>query len=61
MITSNTRLAQIEPTQVLIDLTTPAGRSTGLSQTSAVKCENLYTKLQADMRKIGTMPAALMQ
>ena len=61
MITSNTRLAQAEPTQVLIDLATPDGRQTGLSHTSAVKCENLYTKSQADMRKIGTMPVALMQ
>jgi len=61
MITSNTRLARKEPTQVLIDLATTEGRHTGLVQTSAVKCENLYTKLQRDMRKIGVMPDALMQ
>jgi mRNA-degrading endonuclease toxin of MazEF toxin-antitoxin module len=61
MIPSNTRLANVKPTQVLVDLTTADGQRTGLSHTSAVKCENLYTKLQGDMRKIGTMPAALMQ
>ena len=61
MITSNTGRAKAEPTQVLIDVTTADGRQTGLSHTSAVKCENLYTKLQSDMRKIGTMPTALMQ
>jgi mRNA-degrading endonuclease toxin of MazEF toxin-antitoxin module len=61
MITSNTRLARREPTQVLVDVTTADGNQTGLSHTSAVKCENLYTKLQSDMRKIGVMPPALMQ
>jgi mRNA-degrading endonuclease toxin of MazEF toxin-antitoxin module len=61
MITSNTRLALQEPTQVLIDVSTADGQQTGLVHTSAVKCENLYTKLQRDMRKIGTMPPALMQ
>jgi mRNA-degrading endonuclease toxin of MazEF toxin-antitoxin module len=61
MITSITSLAQREPTQVLIDIATREGRKTGLAHTSAVKCENLYTKLQRDMRKIGVMPAALMQ
>jgi mRNA-degrading endonuclease toxin of MazEF toxin-antitoxin module len=61
MITSNTRLAKSEPTQVLIDLATAEGPQTGLSHTSAVKCENLYTKLQSDMRKIGVMPPALMK
>jgi mRNA-degrading endonuclease toxin of MazEF toxin-antitoxin module len=61
MITSNTSLALREPTQVFIDITTADGRQTGLVHNSAVKCENLYTKLQRDMRKIGIMPVALMQ
>lgn len=61
MITSNTRLAGKEPTQVLVDLATADGRRTGLSHTSAVKCENLYTKPQNDLRKIGVMSPALMQ
>ena len=60
-ITSNTKLAQKEPTQVLVDITTPEGQQTGLVHTSAVKCENVYVKLQRDMRKIGQMPASLMQ
>ena len=60
MITSNTRLAIEEPTQVLIDITTPDGKETGLALTSAVKCENLYTLPVRIMRKIGTMPPALM-
>lgn len=60
-ITSNTRLAAKEPTQVLLDISTPEGKQTGLVCTSAVKCENIYIKPQRDMRKIGQMPAALMQ
>lgn len=61
MITTNTRRAKTEPTQVLIDVATANGQQTGLSHTSAVKCENLYTKLQSDMQRVGTMPAGLMQ
>jgi mRNA interferase MazF len=61
MITSNTTRAQREPPQVFIDVGTSAGRQTGLLRPSAVKGENLYTKLQRDMRKIGEMPPALMQ
>ncbi len=60
-ITSNTRLAGKEPTQVLIDFLVPQNQVTGLTHTSVVKCENLYMKLQQDMRKIGVMPPALMQ
>jgi mRNA interferase MazF len=60
-ITSNTRLAGVEPTQVLIDLSVAQNRTTGLAHTSVVKCENLYLKLQSDMRKIGMMPLPLMQ
>lgn len=60
MITSNTRLAGKEPTQVLIDLATPEGKQTGLAHTSAVKCENLYTTSANRLKKIGTMPASLM-
>ncbi len=60
-ITSNTRLAGKESTQVLVDVSTPAGKQTGLVRTSAVKCENLYVKPQRDMRRIGQMPSTLMQ
>ena len=61
MITSNISRADREATQVLVDITTQDGRQTGLVHKSAVKCENLYTKLQRDMRKIGAMPPGLMQ
>jgi mRNA interferase MazF len=61
MITSNVSRADREATQVLVDLATPDGRQTGLVQNSAVKCENLYTKLQRDMRKIGAMSPTLMR
>jgi mRNA interferase MazF len=42
MITGNIRLAATEPTQVLIDPTTPEGTASGLAYISAIKCENLY-------------------
>jgi mRNA-degrading endonuclease toxin of MazEF toxin-antitoxin module len=61
MITSNISRVTSEATQVLIDVTTGEGQQTGLLHTSAVKCEKLYTKLQSDMRKIGTVPGVLMQ
>ncbi len=60
-ITSNRKLASKEPTQVLVDISNIEGKQTGLTLTSAVKCENLYMKLQRDMRKIGVMPPSLMQ
>jgi mRNA interferase MazF len=54
MITGNTRLAGREPTQFLIDPTTPEGSSSGLNHASAVKCENLMTVAQADiLRTLG--------
>lgn len=62
MITSNTRLATREPTQVLIELGSPAGAQSGLTQTSAVKCENLYTfPLAAIRRTIGSLPGDMMR
>lgn len=60
MITSNTKLASKEATQVLIDVSSPAGKQSGLLHTSAIKCENLYTTSQAKLRKLGTLPATLM-
>src|SRR5436189_5532208 len=50
-ITKNTSRVASEPTQFLIDPTTPEGASSGLSQPSAVKCENLYTVSQARIRR----------
>lgn len=62
MVSSNTRVAHREPAQVLIDLATAEGRESGLSKTSAVKCENLYTLPQHIVRrKIGRLTPALMQ
>jgi mRNA interferase MazF len=61
MITGNTRLAGTEPTQLLIDPTTPDGKLSGLAYPSAVKCENLYTIGQEDIiRTVGSLPASLM-
>ncbi len=49
MVTGNTKRAGIEPTQFLIDPSTPEGASSGLSHVSAVKCENLATIPQSDI------------
>jgi hypothetical protein len=43
--------AATEPTQFLIDLSAPEGQSSGLSQPSSVKCENLYTVSQKTAAK----------
>jgi len=59
MLTSNTKLAGKVPTQVLVEFTT-ANQVTGLSQTSVVKCENLYTVPQKAVRQIGHLPASLL-
>ena len=61
MLTTSTRLATIEDTQVLVDLSDPANQQTGLLHTSAVKCENLYTLPIRDVRVIGSMPKTIMQ
>lgn len=56
MVTSNTRLAGQEPTQVLVDPTSPEGQATGLVQRSVIKCENLYTLPQRlVLRTIGQL------
>ena len=50
-----------EPTQLLIDLTTPDGQQSGLNQTSAVTCTNLFTVSQTKVRRvIGSLPPSLM-
>ena len=62
MITGNTRLVGSEPTQFLIDPCTPTGASSGLSQPSAVKCENIATIPQQDIvDTIGHLSDALQQ
>lgn len=62
VITSTSRRARLEPTQLLIELATPEGRQAGLLHDSAVKCERLHTVLQSQIqRTIGSLPATLMQ
>ena len=60
-ITSLTRRA-VEPTQLLIELATPAGRQSGLRQDSVVNCANLLTLDQGKvLSKLGTLPEVLMR
>jgi mRNA-degrading endonuclease toxin of MazEF toxin-antitoxin module len=62
MVTSNTNLIGVEPTQLLIDPATPEGAASGLSYPSAVKCENLATIPQADIvNPIGQLSIPLQQ
>ena len=61
-ITSRTRFARTEPTQLLIELNTPVGRQSGLLNDSAVACENLLTVRQDIItRKIGDLPEDVMR
>ena len=61
-ITSRTRYVAAEPTQLLIDVSTPAGRQSGLLFTSAVQCENILTvDTSFVLRKIGNLPPDVMQ
>jgi len=61
MITSRTQRATTEPTQLLIDISTPDGQSSGLLMNSAVNCVNLFTVDQAKvLRTLGYLPSPLM-
>lgn len=61
-ITSRTRYARSEPTQLLVEASSPAGQQAGLLMDSAVSCENLYTVRQdAITRIIGNFPEEIMQ
>lgn len=60
-ITSRIRFARSEPTQLLIEATSPAGQQAGLLTDSAISCENLYTVRQDTIvRTIGSLPANVM-
>ncbi len=60
MITGTTHRTH-QPTQVLIDITTPEGQQSGLRLTSAITCENLFTVEQRLVaRTIGSLPPDLM-
>jgi mRNA interferase MazF len=61
IITTTTHRAVNEPTQLLIDITTPEGQQSGLLHTSAVKCEYLATIEQSlILRVLGALPATLL-
>jgi mRNA-degrading endonuclease toxin of MazEF toxin-antitoxin module len=60
-LTSRTRFARSEPTQILIEASSAAGQQAGLLIDSALTCENLYTVRQdVILRRIGTLPSSLM-
>ena len=62
LITRTTQRASIEATQLLIDITTPEGKQSGLLHNSAVKCEHLITIHGKLIRRIiGNLPVALMR
>jgi mRNA interferase MazF len=62
MITRTTQRAQHEPTQYLLDPSTPEGNAAGVLHPSAITCENLLTvEQQLIFRKIGSLSAAAMQ
>lgn len=61
MITSRTQRAATEPTQLLIDISTPEGQSSGLLMNSAVNCVNLFTVGQNKiLRTLGRLSPTLM-
>src|SRR5262245_18884440 len=60
-ITSRTRYARTEPTQLLIEAISETGQKAGLLIDSALSCENLYTVRQDQIvRKIGTLSGQVM-
>ena len=60
-ITSNISRVQ-QPTQLLIEVATPDGASSGLLHDSAVRCERLHSIPQIDVRRvIGHLSDALMR
>src|SRR4051794_32471456 len=62
MITRNVSRVGTDPTQVLVDVSTPDGQQSGLLTTSAVTCGNLFTVHEDRInKKLGALSAALMQ
>lgn len=60
-VTTNLR-RQNDPAHLLIDVTTPEGRATGLHVNSVVSCTNLTIMLQSQVtRKIGDLSPDLLQ
>lgn len=61
-ITSNVSRVDHEPTQFLIDTTTPEGLASGLKFNSAVICEYLATIEQSRIgRQLGQLPGTAMR
>lgn len=61
MITRTIHRAGNLDTQLLIDVSTAEGRSSGLKVTSAIICSNLYTAHEQLIHKrIGSLPTATM-
>ena len=60
-ITKNLSRVGTDPTQLLIDLSTPDGQNTGLNVDSAVTCGNLFTVHENLIRKkIGVLSDVLL-
>ena len=60
-VSNNTARAMNVPTQFAIDVSSPAGRQSGLLFNSAVQCENLVTiDCAFVIRKIGTLASTTM-
>lgn len=49
MISGNIRLVDVEPSQLLVDSSSPDGALSGLTMASAIKCENLAVVPQAEI------------
>lgn len=61
-ITSRTHLARREPTQLLIEVSTPSGVQSGLINDSAIACESIFTVRQPlILRTIGSLPDEVMR
>jgi mRNA-degrading endonuclease toxin of MazEF toxin-antitoxin module len=61
LITRTTFRALNQPTQLLIDISTPDGKSSGLLHTSAIKCEHLIALHHSFVQRvIGRLPAAFL-
>ncbi len=62
-IVTTTIRASLEPTQLLVELSTPEGRRSGLLRDSPVKCERLHTLMQNLIhRRVGSLsPAAMLK
>jgi len=61
LITRTVSRATTEPTQLLIDISTPIGKSSGLLHTSAIKCEHIITLHKSFIKRIiGRLPPTLL-